>query len=199
MYSTTWSGSRPAGRMPENIMFLPECHVDTALARVLVESRPLQFINHKHGISQVANALRNQAATGRGARLVVGLVDRDKNFAQNHYLSQFGQPFAMRTGPDCGYSIYRHPQVASHFLIVLDPACDRWIFEAAQAAQLDLTAFGLPPTLAGFIDFTKDERAERNPKLLALLQAIRRTQPSAYRELAEFVSKVVDPDSTLWQ
>ena len=185
--------------MVENIMFLPECHVDTALARVLIEIRPLHFINHKHGISQVATTLQQQAENNRGPRLVVGLVNRDKQFAQNKYLRQFATPFAGRTGPDCRYSIYRHPQISSHFLLVLDPACDTWIFEAAQAAQLDLTALGLPPTLAGFIDFAKDERAERNPQLLALLQAIRRTQPPAYRELAEFVSEVVDPNSRLWR
>ena len=113
-------------------------------------------------------------------------------------LKPFSHLFAARTGPDCRYSIYQHSALTSHFLIVLDPACDTWIFEAAGAAGLNLPDFGLPPTLAGFIDVVKDEDAEENPRLRSLLQAIKQAQPPAYRELAQFVADVMDPNSKLW-
>jgi hypothetical protein len=184
--------------MPESIMFVPECHVDTALTRTLLFDR-LTFINHKHGISNVANALKSQAENGRGPRFVVGMVDLDKKFADIKYLQRFTDLVQTRTGPDCRYRIYQQPEQLSHFLIVLEPACDTWIFEAAHSAGLDLVNFGLPTTLAGFIELVKDEDAEDHPQLRRLLQAIRQAQPSGYRELATFVADIMDTNSRLWQ
>lgn len=184
--------------MPENVLFVPECHVDTALTQALLSYR-LPFINHQHGISRVARVLQQQAENGRGPRFVVGMVDKDKKFADVKYLRQFSQEVHARSGPDCRYRIYQHPAHKTHYLIVLEPACDTWIFEAAQAAGLDLARLGLPTTLTGFVDVVKDEDAEDNPKLIALLRTIRQAQPAAYRELAEFVADVMDQSSKLWQ
>ena len=57
--------------MPEQVLFVPECHVDTALARALLAGRD-SFFNHQHGISKVANLLRAQAAAARGPRRRAG-------------------------------------------------------------------------------------------------------------------------------
>ena len=185
--------------MPENVLFVPECHVDTALARTLLADR-LTFINHQHGISKVANVLRQQAESG-SVRFVVGMVDKDKKFADVHYLRPFAgsPPVAARSGPNCRYRIHQHPAHPHHYLIVMEPACDTWIFEAAHAAGLDLAHFGLPATLPAFIEVMKDEDAEDNPQLVRLLRAIKQAQPAAYRELAEFVADIMDQNSKLWQ
>ena len=186
--------------MREKVEFVPECHVDTALAKVLLADR-LTFINHQKSISKVARVLQAQAAWDRGPRFVVGMVDKDKKSDDTHYLRPFAasRPVAARTGPDCRYCIYQHPAHAGHYLIVLEPACDTWVFEAAHAAGLNLANFELPTTLAGFIDVVKDEDAEDNPQLTKLLRAIRQAQPPAYRELAGFVAEVMDENSKLWR
>ncbi|GAA4048808.1 hypothetical protein GCM10022409_39200 [Hymenobacter glaciei] len=185
--------------MPENVLFVPECHVDTALTRTLLADR-LTFINHQHGISKVANVLRQQAESGH-VRFVVGMVDKDKKFADVKYLQPFAasRPVAVRPGPDCRYAIHQHPTHSNHYLIVMEPACDTWIFEAAHAAGLAPAHFGLPSALPAFIDVMKAEDAEDNPQLIRLLQAIRQAQPAAYRELAEFVADVMDQNSKLWR
>lgn len=185
--------------MPENVLFVPECHVDTALTRSLLADR-LTFINHQHGISKVANVLRQQAESGK-ARFVVGMVDKDKKFADVKYLQPFASspPVAARPGPSCRYAIHRHPANPNHYLIVLEPACDTWIFEAAHAAGLELAHFGFPVTLPEFIEVMKDEDIEDKPQLIRLLRAIKHAQPAAYRELAEFVADVMDQNSKLWR
>jgi hypothetical protein len=177
---------------------VPECHVDTALTRTLLADR-LTFINHKHGIPKVARVLQDQAEANRGPRFVVGMVDKDKKFADVKYLRQFSREVHARSGPDCRYRIYQHPAHPTHYLIVMEPACDTWIFEAAHAAGLDLAHFSLPTTLSGFIDIVKEEDAEDNPHLIRLLQAIKQAQPAAYRELAEFVANIMDTNSRLWK
>ena len=185
--------------MPENVLFVPECHVDTALTRYLLADR-LTFINHQHGISKVANVLRQQAESGK-ARFVVGMVDKDKKFADVKYLRPFAgsSPIAARPGPDCRYSIHQHPERLTHYLIVMEPACDTWIFETAHAAGLELAHFGFPVTLPEFIEVMKDEDIEDKPQLIRLLRTIKQAQPAAYRELAEFVADVMDQNSKLWQ
>jgi hypothetical protein len=185
--------------MPEQVLFVPECHIDTALTRTLLAQR-LTFINHQHGISKVAHVLRQQAEAGK-ARFVVGMVDKDKKFDAVTYLRPFASapPVAASTGPDCRYRIHQHPAHTSHYLIVLEPACDTWIFEAAHAAGLRVADFGLPPALPDFIEVMKNEDAEDNPRLIRLLEAIKRAQPPAYRELAQFVAEVMDENGKLWQ
>lgn len=191
--------------MPENVQFVPECHVDTALARALLAGR-LSFINQQHGIPNVGNVLQSQADSDRGPRFMVGMVDQDKKFATVKKLRRFTQVVQARTREthaltetDCCFTIYQDPAHLSQYLVVLEPACDTWIFEAAQAAGLDLAEFGLPTTLAGFINVVKDDEAENNPQLAKLLQAIRRGQPSGYRELAAFVAEVMDTEGRLWK
>lgn len=100
-------------------MFVPECHVDTALTQSLLSDR-LKFINHKHGITQVANALKNQAELGRGPRFVVGMVDKDKKFADVKYLRNFTHEIASHAGPNSCHRIYQNPQQPSRFLIVME-------------------------------------------------------------------------------
>jgi hypothetical protein len=184
--------------MLEQVLFVPECHVDTALAQVLLADR-LSFINHQKSISKVARILQTHAETSRGPRFVVGMVDKDKKFADVKYLRHFSREVRARPNPDCRYRIYQHSGHPTHYLIVLEPACDTWIFEAAHAARLDLAHFDLPTTLAAFIEVMKDEDAEDNPRLIGLLRAIKQAQPAAYRELAEFVADVMDTQGKLWQ
>jgi hypothetical protein len=190
--------------MPEHVQFLPECHVDTALARALLAGR-LTFINHQHGIPEVGNALQRYADTGRGPRFVVGMVDRDKCFDTVKKLRRFTQVVQARTRQaadltetTCCYCIYQDPAHPAQYLVVLEPACDTWLFEAAQAAGLALPDFGLPATLPAFIKVVKDDEAEENPRLQKLLEAIRQAQPSGYRELATFVAEVMNTQGKLW-
>lgn len=181
--------------MPENVLFVPECHVDTALAYSLLAGRRT-FIDHKHGIPEVGNALQRHADAGRGPRCVVGMVDKDKKFANIKKLRRFTESYQARTGPDCRYCIYQDPAQPAQYLVVLEPACDTWLWEAAAAAGLALAEFGLPATLPGFIDAVKDDEAEHDPRLEKLLQAIKKAQPPGYRELATFVAGVMGTEST---
>jgi riboflavin synthase len=71
--------------------------------------------------------------------------------------------------------------------------------KAAHTAGLAVADFELPPTLPAFIEVMKNEDAEDNPRLIRLLEAIKRAQPVAYRELAQFVAEVMDENSKLWR
>ena len=184
--------------MAESVLFVPECNVDTALALSLVSYR-YTFVSHRQGIGQVARVLREQQHASLGGRRVVGLVDNDKKFKQAPALAEFttivrggaaedGQPHCIR----------QHPQRPNQYLIVLNPACDTWLFRAAQEAGVVLPELGLPADLPGFIDFCKQQNVEETQPMRNLLWAIQQAQPTAYRELAEFVADTMDTAPARW-
>ena len=174
--------------MREIPMFVPECWVDTALMRTLLHDRRLY--NHQHGISKVGSTMERQAATFGTGRVVVGMVDRDKKFEENTYLRAFDPPTRVR--PEAAtHHVLTHPEQPTHRLIVLNPACDAWLFQTARAAGLDLAVYGLPVTLPEFIAFCKHEGVTDIPALRDLLEAIRQARPPAYQQLAATVATLL--------
>lgn len=177
--------------MAEYALFVPECNVDTALTLSLVAFR-YAFVSHRQGIGQVARVLVEQQAAARAGRVVVGMVDRDKKFAQAPELAKFRPMQRPRRGQEEWHEILQHPELSNQYLIVLNPACDTWLFRAAQEAGLELATLGLPTELPAFIDFCKQENVEELPLMRLLLREIQRAQPIAYLDLAEFVSQVMN-------
>lgn len=176
--------------MSERPMFVPECWVDTALMRTLLFDRTLY--NHQHGIGNVGRTMKDQAKRFGPARVVVGMVDRDKKFDEQPYLKAFTSPARVR--PDqATYHVLIHPALPSQRLIVLNPACDVWIFQVAQAAGINPATYGLPETLHAFIDFCKQRGVDDNTNLRAFLKAIRKASPPAYQELADAVNSMLAP------
>ncbi|NVO31387.1 hypothetical protein [Hymenobacter lapidiphilus] len=76
--------------MPNSILFLPECHVDTALMRALLYDRQ-KLIIHIKGAPKVGDALYQQAERYGTSRLVVAMVDNDKHLFSIPKLQPFDQ------------------------------------------------------------------------------------------------------------
>jgi hypothetical protein len=74
--------------MADYALFVPECFVDTALTLSLVQNRR-QFISHQQGIGNVGRVMSQQSKLNGAHRRVVGLVDRDKKFREQPYLSVY--------------------------------------------------------------------------------------------------------------
>lgn len=180
-------------------LFVPECHVDTALTRALLLYRHDfdDFINHQHGVPKVAAEMVRQWKLFGTSRQVVGIVDRDKKLANVAYLDEFDDEVGGSQAADAPHSIRRHPTRPNHALIVLNPACDTWVWQASEAAGLSLSSYGLPTEYWAFIDYCKGKGVENLPSLTNLLVAIRRSRPAVYTELGNFVAEVMDIDRTL--
>ncbi|MBT9395126.1 hypothetical protein KLP40_18305 [Hymenobacter sp. NST-14] len=178
--------------MAEHALFVPECWADTALMHaLLVTPNNHNLISHAQGIGNVGRVLKDEKGLRQGRRLV-GMVDRDKKFAENPYLAEFTQIVAGsldRTSPHC---ILRHATRPDQHLIVLNPACDTWLFQAAQEASVSLIDLDIATTLPEFIDFCKQDGITNNPRMKELLWAIQQARPAIYRELADFIASIMD-------
>ena len=179
--------------MPQPPLFVPECHIDTALTRALVVYRRDfdDFINHKHGASHVANEMKRQWELFGPDRPVVGIVDRDKRLEEIPYLAEFTLVVRGSLAVEAPHCVRRHRERVSQHLIVLNPACDTWVWQAAAAASVLLPTHGLSADRWAFIDYCKAGNSENQPELKALLQAISRARPAVYAELADFVAQIM--------
>jgi len=88
-------------------LFMPECYADTALMRTLLRENSNNraqlnklSVNHQHGIGNVGNKMEAQWSPGT-ARRVLGMVDLDREFGQQPYLSQFSRVLG---GSNCAQS-----------------------------------------------------------------------------------------------
>lgn len=183
--------------MAEQVLFVPECNVDTALALSLVLYR-YTFVSHRQGIGQVARVLVAQQQAARDGRRIIGLVDNDKKFKQAPELAGFTTVVLGGTESHHPHCIRQHPERPNQYLIVLNPACDSWLFQAAHDARISLADLGLPTDLPGFVDFCKQRDVEENTSMRHLLWAIQQARPAMYRELADFVATMMDVAPPRW-
>jgi hypothetical protein len=157
--------------------------------RALLQDRQ-KLITHIKGAPKVGNALHEQAERYGNSRVVVGMVDNDKHLFDIRKLQPFNREVLRCEEPGSLFVVYQHHTFSYHYLIVLEPACDGWIYGAAQAAGIDPTVHGLPPELTEFLNFfTKKLQAEERPEIVALLKALRRNPPPAYVQLAAFIGQ----------
>lgn len=188
---------------PTPIIFVPECHADTALMLTLLGENQhalrattaarqhlRQFVDHEQGIGNVGNNMQRQLREFP-ARRVVGLVDLDAKFNQNPYLREFTTVLGgQRERGQGAYALLQHATAPHHQLIAINPAFEKWL--QARAAELGKTLgdFNLPTDFKLLKRYCKKEEAEYDPNLRALLDAVAADFP-VYRALAAFVTQAV--------
>ena len=175
-------------------LFVPECHADTALMVTLLRENPISqdspydFISHGQGIGNVGRTMNNPNVDA--SRRVVGMVDLDVKFYQQPYLSQFILFEGSMERKSYSHALLRHPTQANQFLIVLNHACDSWVWQRAAEARISLAAFELPTEFTAFKKYCKKRHAELG--LRPLLAAIAVVRPPAYGILADFVAQALN-------
>jgi hypothetical protein len=177
--------------MPEAFTLAAECHVDTTLARALVRGNE-KLVEHIFGAPKVGQRLTKLAQADTNS-WVVGLVDYDRGSIFDVPGLQLYAQYALpdSTFVEHGFQIYRRPDRPTHFLVVLQPACDGWLFAQAAAAGITLADHRLPADWPAFLAFTKSKLVEDHPHLVSLLKALRRRPPVAFQVLLTFIEEQV--------
>lgn len=175
-------------------LFVPEGHIDKALNHTLIAYRQdfNTLVNRKQGASGVANEMKLQWEKFGVTRRVIGMVDNDKKIFNIAYLSEFSLEVKRFEAPEASHSVRQHPTRQSQFLIMLDPACDTWIWQAAVGAGLVLAGYDLPTDRREFVSYCKDKGIVLDPQMLQLLTDIKRANPALYADLAQFIAQVMD-------
>lgn len=106
-------------------MIYLECYNDEALVRGL--GVPRRMIEHEHGKSLVASALKRDDDAG-----AIGLVDQDPLGQKVPYLSEF-KPVELQL--KLGLALFRHPKDQKTY-VEIQPDLEPWLYQAAKSADM---------------------------------------------------------------
>lgn len=139
---------------------IPECYVDTILIETLVPPKDGKGYNHQKGCPLVAKTMMGKFAD----RFALGIMDKDKKTVK--YLENFC--LAIESG---SLFLYKH-KTRPHYIILIDPACERFILRAADELGISLSQFDLPETLDGLKSITKPQSSKDNRQLKEAFKAL---------------------------
>jgi hypothetical protein len=145
------------------LIILPECYVDTQVAKIIVQGK----LNHQMGCSQVANKLFSEFKNS----IALGIIDEDKNKGSVHpYIKEFDMKQSANN------LILKKHSEREHYLIVICPEIENWLLNDAKSVNIDLSSFKLPHDLKGLIKLSKTEAIGKNPDFNRLIKALIRAQ-----------------------
>ena len=125
----------------KDLYIVPECYVDTNLVESLLHS---DGVNHQKGCNTVVNTMNGKVLNDSFA---VGVIDSDKR--KPSYVNEFTEIAHTEH-----LSLLKHATKA-HFLIMVNPAMDKFILDCAEDEGVDLSEYDLPSDLDAFKNQTK--------------------------------------------
>jgi len=153
---------------------VPECYFETFLINVL------EFGNqdHKHGIGNVLNGLDNNYKN----KLGIGIIDNDKNKPP-----KFQEYTNIKAEKDL--SLFKHKE-RNNYLIVIEPAIEKWLLNILEDEALEITKFGLPNTLSKLTDITKKGNVHKNENIKTLLYTLKQKNVQPFQTLTNWINEI---------
>lgn len=152
---------------------LPECHADTLLAEIAGFKA-----NHQPNINEVAKSME---VNFKGS-LAIGIVDDDNRIP--NYFKNF---VALNT--DYGFILKKHPE-RKHYLIVLSPAFEKWVFKAAEISGVDPSKFTFRE-MDYFKKCAKDRLVHKNKEVRSFLNAITQKPGNPISEIGQWIEDIL--------
>ena len=139
---------------------IPECYIDTNLVETLLQigTGKEHAVNHQKGCNNVACTMRKNDG------FAVGVVDTDKQ--QPPYWDEF-----LPIEESHHLSLKKH-ESRSQYVILINPALERFLLDCVKEAELDLQDYGLPSNFDEFRHLTKDVDSKRETKFKNLFKAL---------------------------
>lgn len=163
------------------LSIMPECYIDTKLIKVLVP--PKERYNHQKGCTTITNLMQKQLKDN----FAVGIVDRDK------IALAYAKEFDLVCEISNSLQLYKHKQ-KHHYLIFIIPAMEKWILEAAQSANIQLSDLELPTEIDELRKITKTAKSEDNDayskQMTNLFKALKIANPISVAVLSLWVTEL---------
>ena len=161
--------------MSNSYKIIPECHADTLLIEIIGFKKP----NHQPGIGEVANIMDRKMATQK----VVGVVDDDKRTPE--YFKKFKEERIENN-----LSRRKHPD-RNHYIIVVQPAFEDWVFNAADEVGIDPARYGFRSRKA-FRNVSKSQNVDKNENVKQFLNAIKQKKDSPMNTIKKWITEILD-------
>jgi len=140
----------------ENIV-VPECYADTNLLNILTGKK----CNHQKGCATVCKTLDDKLKD----QFAVAVIDKDKR-----------QPMATQKYVEIGHTdsliVCKH-EARPHYLILINPAIEGFVLQAAVELGIIMSEYHLPDNLEGLKKITKSQSAKESEQLARLFKDLR--------------------------
>lgn len=153
---------------------LPECNTDTLLIDIIGFKKPY----HQSSIGDVANTMTKSYKN----KLVIGVIDNDKR--QPGY---FGEFTSIKTEHQL---ILKHKPDTRHYLIVICPAIEKWIYYNAEKVNVNPQDYGFR-TFKYFKAITKSINAKDNKGLKNLLNTIKQKKAPPLLMIKSWIENII--------
>ncbi|MEP7253106.1 MAG: hypothetical protein ABI683_12025 [Ginsengibacter sp.] len=157
---------------------LPECYVDTKVAEIITGTASSEKYNHQHGCGQIANLLKNRLKDS----VALGIVDEDKNKGP---IAKYFLEFEEIKSED-GLVLKKHTN-RKQYLIVICPEIEEWLLANANAVNIDLAIYNLPPHLKGFKQLTKTRHIDKNMEFYQLIKLLLNKEARGIQTLKKWI------------
>lgn len=137
----------------------PECYVDTNILKTLLR---LDGVNHQQGCSKVMSGM-NSGRFSEG--FAIGILDDDKK--KTYSYGDFAEICKSER-----LTVMKH-RSKPHYLIFVCKAAEDFLLSCAEELHLRLSDFGLPETLEGLKEVTKNCESDKEPRIRQLVNAVR--------------------------
>lgn len=152
---------------------LPECHADTLLIAIAGFKA-----NHQPNINEVAKSM---AMNFKGS-LAIGVVDDDNR------IPDYFKAFVLLSTTD-GFILKKHPE-RKHYLIVLSPAFEKWIFNAASSCDIDPAKYGFRD-IQFFKECAKSRKVAENQDMKNFLNAIKQKSGNPITQISQWIESTL--------
>lgn len=157
-----------------SLSIVPECYADTRLAEILTESKRC---NHQKNLGQVANTLSNTLKDFPA----LGMVDNDKGSTPKYF-----SEFILIVERD-NLKLLKH-QTRQQYLVVICPAIEQWLLNAAKEVNLNLADFGLKENLKELSVLTKSIHLSKNQNFTAFIKGLLKAESASVLLLKKWLS-----------
>jgi hypothetical protein len=166
--------------MRREFRIVPECHIDTLITQSILNLK----VNHAPSSGAVANTMKNNLVNKKA----LGIVDNDKKRVPN-YFNEFELVEEKK-----GLELKKHKE-KEHYLIVISPAADEWLYDAAIDLGIDLTT---PPykikNFKSFLQLTKSHKVAEKQNIKDLLNTLKQKKGSPFHIFKNWVNEIVKID-----
>ena len=169
--------------MPDRpVLFLSECHADTALIRFLFSDPKLSI--HETGCPEVARTMLSSKA---GDYNLIGIVDNDKKL--NIHCKGFFKSFDVSQERD--KLILKKNFSTNQSIIIIDKAIETFILWNASQVDIDMFDYGFAVDPKRLGDQFKSPSIETDPEYLRLLTDLRTRQAPGILTLERLLNDLI--------
>lgn len=164
-----------------------ECFADTGSVAILLELSPAE-LNKQHGVGNVANVMKAKPDT-----IKLGLIDGDRSRNINN---PFFHQFVEQQNSNGKLILLQNP-VSQQHLIVVEPAIEKFLMDAASEAGLTVEEFPCIQSLDTMKQLCKAQELYKDEAFRRLIKKLKKEKPPLCKTLAEWITTTMNWNNPL--